>query len=208
MRDLMHPTRSTRPARRAGALAVAIGLVAAFAQVPAGASARAPAAASSSDPAACPLKPSSSLPAGEAWAFTETSPPSSPHPGIVSSYTHGRGTWGGGHGTGTICNEDGVSGGRSHNLVLAVSGSARVSPHITRLGHLGAGVVLHVTVSASDDPSCVAGTRGTATLFASYYEGHHDSVQLQLAGGCAGYDYTYVGSQVHALIADEGRQVN
>jgi hypothetical protein len=162
----------------------------------------------SADPATCPLKPSSQSPTGEAWAFTQTGPPSSPHPGITSSYTHGRGAWTSGHGAGTICNEDSVTGHPSHNLVLAVAGSARVSPHITRLGHLGAGLALNVTVSASDDQTCPAGTRGTVTLFASYYQEHHDSLQLHLAGTCSSYDYTYTGAQLHVLIANEGRQVN
>lgn len=170
--------------------------------------ARASSPPASADPAACPLKPSSQSPTGEAWAFTQTGPPSSSHPGITSSYTHGRGTWSNGHGAGTICNEDSVSGHASHDLVFAVAGSARISPHITRLGHLGAGLVLKVTVSASDDQICPAGTHGTVTLFASYYQEHRDSLQLHLAGGCSAYDYTYTGSQLHVLIADDGRQVN
>jgi hypothetical protein len=188
------PTTLTRPLR----LAALLGALVIFAS----------AQSASADPAACPLKPSSSSPTGEAWAFTQTGPPSSSHPGITSSYTHGRGTWTSGHGAGTICNEDSVSGQPSHNLVLAVAGSARISPHITRLGHLGVGLALSVTVSASDDQSCPAGTRGTVTLFASYYQGHHDSLQLHLAGGCSAYDHTVTGSQLHVLIADDGRQVN
>jgi hypothetical protein len=160
------------------------------------------------DPAACPLQPTSATPSGEAWAFTETSSPATPHPGIVSSYSHGRGTWGAGRGAGMICTEDGVAGQRTHNLVLAVTGAAHISPQITRLGHLGAGLVLNVKVAASDDHSCAAGERGTVTLFASYYQGHHDSFELRLSGGCDSYRYTYTGSQVHVLIADNGRQVN
>jgi hypothetical protein len=46
------------------------------------------------------------------------------------------------------------------------------------------------------------------TLFASYYQEHRDSLQLHLGGGCSTYDYTYTGSQLHVLIADDGRQVN
>jgi hypothetical protein len=167
-----------------------------------------PAAGAATDPAACPLKASSQTPSGEAWAFTQTGPPSSPHPGVTSSYTHGRGTWSSGHGSGTICNEESVSGKPSENLVLAVAGSAHVSPRITRLGHLGAGLVLRVTVSASDDVSCPSGTAGTVTLFASYYQEHRDSLQLHLGGGCSAFDYTYTGPALHVLIADDGRQVN
>lgn len=160
------------------------------------------------DPAACPLQPTSATPSGEAWAFTETSPPATPHPGIVSSYSHGRGSWGAGRGAGTICTEDGVAGLPAHNLVLAVTGAAHISPQITRLGHLGTGLALNVKVAASDDHTCAAGTNGTVALFASYYQGHHDSFELRLSGGCGSYRYTYTGTQVHVLIADNGRQVN
>jgi hypothetical protein len=196
-----HHTSSTRPLRWAGVLGMTIVL---------GLCGGAPASgvAASADPAACPLKASSLAPTGEAWAFTQTGAPSSAHPGITSSYTHGRGTWSNGHGAGTICNEDSVSAAPSHNLVLAVAGAAHISPRITHLGHLGVGLVLHVTVSASDDQTCAAGTRGTVTLFASYYQQHRDSVQLRFSGGCDAYDYTYTGSQLHVLIADDGRQVN
>jgi hypothetical protein len=198
----------TRPLRLAAVLGVLVGLVTFGEALTDDPPARASGAPASSDPAACPLKPSSQSPTGEAWAFTQTGPPSSPHSGITSSYTHGRGTWSNGHGAGTICDEDSVSGQPSHSLVLAVVGSARITPHITRLGHLGAGLVLNVTVSASDDQTCPAGTRGTVMLFASYYQEHHDSLQLRLTGGCSAYDYTYTGAQLHVLIADDGRQVN
>jgi len=192
------PTRSRRHLHWAGVLGVVVGL-SAFAE--------APARAVSADPAACPLKASSVIPSGEAWAFTETGPPSTPHPGITSSYTHGRGTWTNGRGSGTICNEDSVTGHPSHNLVLAVGGSSRISTNITRLGHLGAGLLLNVTVSASDDETCPVGTRATVTLFASYFQGHHDSVQFHFTGGCGAYDYTYVGSQLHVVIANNGQAV-
>jgi hypothetical protein len=200
--------RLTRPLRLAAVLC-ALASVGIFGEtLTSDPPARASGSPAAAYPAACPLKPSSSSPTGAAWAFSETGQPSTPHPGIASSYTHGRGTWTNGHGAGTICNQDSVSAHPAHNLVLAVAGSARISPHITRLGHLGVGLALNVTVSASDDQSCPAGTRGTVTLFASYYQGHHDSLQLRLAGACSSYDYTYTGSQLHVLIADNGRQVN
>jgi hypothetical protein len=65
-----------------------------------------------------------------------------------------------------------------------------------------------VTVISSDDERCVPGTRGTAVLFASYYQGHHDSVQLHFSAGCAAHDATYAGPDVVALIARGGRRVN
>jgi hypothetical protein len=209
MRDSLL-TSPRRTLRRAGVLAITIGLgvlgeVSAVGVPSALASKRAGTA--STDSARCPLKASSVSPSGEAWAFTQTGPPSTPHLGITSSYTHGRGDWTNGHGSGTICTEDSVTAHPAHELVLAVAGSSRISPRITRMGRLGVGLALKVTVSASDDQTCPLGTRGTVTLFASYYQEHHDSLQLRFSGGCSSYDYTYTGSQLHVLIADDGHQV-
>jgi hypothetical protein len=143
------------------------------------------------------------------WAFTETGPPSGAHPGIASSYTHGRGNWSGGHATGTACHEDSLTGGHgSRELVLKIAGSAKLSPGITRMGLPGVGLELKGTVSASNDPECATGTHGTVTLFASYHSIHSDSLQLRFTGGCADHDHTYTGSQLHVLITRGGAQVN
>jgi hypothetical protein len=98
--------------------------------------------------------------------------------------------------------------GPARDVVLTVGGSAKVSPGITQLGRRGAGLSLHVTVAASDYEACAVGTRGTVTIFASYYETHRDRVQLRFAGACAAEDATFLGRQLRALIAREGRQVN
>jgi hypothetical protein len=196
--------RSIKPFALGGLLAATLVTVSLIEAGPSAARARIAGAA----PAACPLKPSSATPSGEAWAFTESAPPATPRSGVTSSYVHGRGTWAGGHGAGTICAQESVGGQTSHDLVLTLVGAARLSPQITRLRHLGAGLVLNVKVAASDNQSCSVGERGTVTLFASYYEQHDDSVALALKGDCSSYRYTYTGSQVHVLIADNGRQVN
>jgi hypothetical protein len=156
----------------------------------------------------CPLKASSALPGGEAWAFTATGVPVSPHAGIKSAYVHGRGTWTHGRGAGTICSADMPASGAARDIVLSVGGAARVSPGITELGRKGVGLALNVKVSASDDPACALGTRGSVTVFASYFQGHHDRVQLHFVAGCTGENATFQGPQLHALIAREGRQVN
>lgn len=160
------------------------------------------------DAAKCPLKSSSTIPPGDAWAFHETGPPSASHPGVISSYTHGRGEWRGGRGSGTICQEDTPTSGPPHKIVLPVAGSASVSPRVTRLGHLGVVLVLNVSVADSDDPTCLSGTRGTVTIFASYYEGHHDSVKVHFNGSCTAYSATFLGPRVYALISANGHQVN
>jgi hypothetical protein len=201
--DVLARTRSLPIALALTSAMLAGGAIAAAA--PAGSAAVGSAAAGS---ARCPIKASSSEGAVE-WAFTESGPPSGPHPGIASSYTHGRGTWAGGHASGTVCHEDSLTGGRpARELVLRIAGSARLSPGIERQGLPGVGLELKATVSASDDPACATGTHGTVTLFASYHEVHRDSVQLRFTGGCSDHDHTYTGSQLHVLIARGGAQVN
>ncbi len=156
----------------------------------------------------CPIKASTSSAAVE-WAFSESGAPSGSHPGIASSYTHGRGLWQGDKASGTICHADRLAAGRgSRNLVLAIAGNSKLSPHVTRMGLLGVELTLKVKVSASDDPACPVGGGGTATLFASYYSVHRDSVRLRFAGGCADHDHSYTGPSLHVLITRKGAQVN
>ena len=92
--------------------------------------------------------------------------------------------------------------------MLAVRGSSHVSAGVTRLGRRGVELLLNVTVAASDSPSCTLGTRGAVTLFASYYQGHHDSLRFRFASGCRTLAATYTGSRLIALIARNGHQVN
>ena len=188
-----------RRARFVGALLVALALLTLRA-VAAG-------AGTSTDLARCPLKPSSTIPSGEAWAFTANGVPTSPRAGVTSTYTHGRGTWANGRGTGTICTEAGGAGHAAGKLVLAVAGGAAISTEITRLGHLGVGLVLHLTVGASEDPACPSGEHGTLTLFASYFQGHFDSAQFRFTGACSSYDYRFAGKRLSVLIARNGGAV-
>jgi len=166
------------------------------------------AAAKPAEHVQCPLKTGTPSGGHVQWAFTESGAPSGRHPGIRTSYTHGRGTWTAGRATGTVCSQDSLSGGGSRDLVLPVAGRAKLSPRIIRLGKLGVSLVVPVRISASDDSACVVGTHGTVTLFASYYAVHNDSVSLHFARGCADHDHRYTGSGVHVLIAHDGAQVN
>jgi hypothetical protein len=166
------------------------------------------AAAKPANRALCPLKTGSPSGGDVQWAFTETGPPSDTHRGISTSYTHGRGSWTRGRATGTACSQDSPTAGPSRNLVLAAAGKAKLSPKVTQFGLLGVRLVVPVRVSASDDRACAAGTRGTATLFASYFAVHRDSLSLHFSGGCADHDHRYSGSKLHVLIARHGAQVN
>jgi hypothetical protein len=178
-----------------------------------GVSLAAPASSSSAGRTAssahCPIGAGSPSGGSVQWAFTESGPPSGPHAGISSSYTHGRGNWSGGHATGTACHEDSLTGGHgSRELVLKITGSARLSPGITRMGLRGVALELKDTVSASSDPECTVGTHGTVTLFASYYSVHSDSLQLHFTGGCSNHDHSFTGPQLHVLLTRGGAQVN
>ncbi len=173
------------------------------------ASAAAPAARRIASSARCPIGAGSPSGGSVQWAFTESVPPSGAHPGVASSYTHGRGNWSGGHATGIACHEDTLTGGHgSRELVLKIAGSARLSPGITRMGLRGVALELKGTVSASNDAECAAGTHGAVTLFASYYSVHRDSLQLRFVGGCADHDHTFTGPQLHVLLTRNGAQVN
>ena len=149
----------------------------------------------------CPVAVASS--AGPVqWSLSEYGAPT------ASSWTLGQGTWTAAGAGGTICTVDKGGGRPTRRLVLKVSGASLLSPKITRLGLLGVGIVLPLRVSVSDDAACARGTTGSATLFASYYSVHRDSIALHFAAGCASHDRTFTGSIVHVSIARDGRQVN
>jgi hypothetical protein len=92
--------------------------------------------------------------------------------------------------------------------VLAVAGASTLSPRITKLGYLGVGLVIGVRVSATDDAACAKGTKGTVTMFASYYSVHRDLIVLRFGAACADHDHSFTGTAVHLEISRSGAQVN
>jgi hypothetical protein len=94
--------------------------------------------------------------------------------------------------------------------VLSAAGKSKVKAKVTQSGKLGVRLVLPLRVSASDDKSCAVGTRGTATLFASYYAApHRDSLSLHFAAACADHDRRYASASLHVYITrHNGAQVN
>jgi hypothetical protein len=141
------------------------------------------------------------------WAFSEIGAPGAGAQGVTWSWTRGNGVWNGGRATGTICSEEKGSFPR-RELVLKVGGSSLLVPKTTRLGLLGVSVAVPVTVSATDDATCPKGTRGTITLFASYYSVHRDAIVVHFAGACTDHNQTFTGTIVKVLIARNGAQVN
>lgn len=155
----------------------------------------------------CPASASSS--AGPVqWLFSELGAPTPSSATVNWSWTRGRGSWSSGAASGAICTEDKGGGLPTRNLVLRVSGSSTLSPKITKLGLPGVGIVLPVTVSATDDAACPRGTPGSVTLFASYYSVHRDSIVMHFASACSSHDHSFTGTIVHVEIARNGHQVN
>jgi hypothetical protein len=142
------------------------------------------------------------------WAFSVIGAPTAGASGVTSSWTRGNGTWDGGIAAGTICSEDKGGGAPRRDLVLKVSGTSTLIPKTTRLGLLGVALVLPVTVTASDDTACPKATRGTVSLFASYFSTHRDTIALHFTGACASHDHTFTGAIVKVLITRNGAQVN
>ncbi len=167
------------------------------------------AAAKPAAQASCPLKPGGSPSGGDVqWAFSQSGAPTDKHPKIKSSYTHGRGNWTSGKTTGKACSQDTLSKGAPRNLVFSAAGKAKLTGRVTQSGLLGVRLVVPLRVSASDDSACAPGTRGTATLFASYFSIHHDTLSLHFGKGCTGHNHRYGGSSMHVLITRHGAQVN
>lgn len=142
------------------------------------------------------------------WEFSQIGSPTPANPSVSSSWTRGSGSWSAARASGTICSNDGGGGMTTRNLVLAVSGASKLSPQTTKLGLLGVGIVLPVSVTATNDAACPRGTAGSVTLFASYYAVHRDSIALHFAPACADHDLVFTGASVHVLIAHDGKQVN
>jgi hypothetical protein len=166
------------------------------------------AAAKPATHATCPLKPGSPSGGDVQWAFTESGAPSDQHKGIKTSYTHGRGNWTSGKTTGKACSQDTLTKGAARNLVLSAAGKAKLTGRVTQSGFPGVRLVVPLRVSASDDSACAVGTRGTATLFASYFSVHHDTAALHFAKPCADHNHRFGGSSLHVLISRHGAQVN
>ena len=141
------------------------------------------------------------------WAFNVIGAPTAGAQGVTSSWTRGNGVWNAGQATGTICSTEKGAFPR-REVVLKASGSSLLVPKTTRLGLQGVSIAVPVTVSATDDASCPKGTRGTITLFASYFSVHRDSIVMHFSGACTDYNHTFTGSIVKVLITRNGAQVN
>lgn len=187
-----------RARRQLGVAAVvaAIAVAAAIAQ----------ASASAAGSVICPASVASAGPVQ--WVFTQLGAPTPPSSSLSWSWTHGNGIWSAGRASGTICSEDKGGGAPTRRVVFTVAGASTLSPRITKLGYLGVGLVIGVRVRATDDAACAKGTKGTVTMFASYYSVHRDLIVLRFAAACADHDHSFTGTAVRLEISRSGAQVN
>lgn len=164
-------------------------------------------ASAKSGHAACPLNPGGPSGGDVQWAFSDSGRPVGG--AVKASYVHGRGSWTSARATGTACTTDSLSdGGGVRDLVLAISGTSRLTGRVTQGGRLGVRLLLWVKVRASDDKVCAEGANGTISLFASYYSVHRDTMQIHFNARCTGHNRSYSGSALHVYIARHGAQVN
>jgi hypothetical protein len=162
---------------------------------------------------ACPVNIATATVSSAQWLWSNFGAPSSSATKVSYSQSGGSGSWSatnGGEGTarGTICSQDQGGGQPKRSIVLKVSGASKLSPGTTRLGLLGVGLKLSVTVSKSGDPAvCPVGSTGSVTLFASYYSTHADKVTMSFAGTCAAWNESFSGSSTHVKLADDGAMI-
>jgi hypothetical protein len=142
------------------------------------------------------------------WVWGYLGKPKSSDPSVNWTWMRGNGTWDNGSADGTICSEARGGGLANRNIVLTVSGNAKLTPNVTKFGLPGVKLVLPLTVSSSSDSNCPVGTSGSVHLFASYHGVHEDSASMQFAAACSTHDASFSGSLLHVLIGRDGHQVN
>ena len=95
--------------------------------------------------------------------------------------------------SGAICQQD-----RAGVIIMSVEHHLVYHSHYaTMWGYPGNIMKILVRVRTSDDPKCVVGTIGHATLFASYNGVRSDSVQFFFPAACRDQDHFYHGPEVN-----------
>lgn len=194
----MHRSRLLRRASAAALLTAAVTTVAV-----------APGGSAATARVTCPLDAKAAASGQVQWAFSQYGPPVGRHPGLRTSYTHGRGTWLGSRAHGWVCHQD-MGGGapRRHVVLRVTSNPSALHGMVTRLGKLGVELTVPLIVTATDDSACAVGTHAHMTVFASYYDVHVTRGVLRFAAGCRRHDHTFRNPALKVLIARNGAQVN
>lgn len=131
----------------------------------------------------------------QGWGFHAGHPVS----GAAGAYARGHGTinLSAKTASGVICQVYRPHGRADRQVVLTVGRHViHTSHHAVRFGVPGNIMSIHVSVHSSTDSRCRAGTRGRATIFASYNNVHRDSVRFTFAGSCHDQERRWTGSSV------------
>jgi hypothetical protein len=100
--------------------------------------------------------------------------------------------------SGILCQMDAVPGESDPEIVMTVEHHLVYHSHDAVMwGYPGNEIKIIVTVQSSTDPKCAVGTKGHATLFASYNGVRSDSVEFTFPAACKTEDHLYHGSQVN-----------
>jgi hypothetical protein len=180
-----HPAMS--PASRHAAAANA-------ARHPAAASARAAVSTAAQPVNYCQVIPIVNVPR-EGWGFHAGHPVS----GAAGAYTRGHGTINlhAETATGVICQVVRPRGRADREIVMRIGRHVvHTSHHAVRFGVPGNIMTVHVRVHTSTDPGCKVGTKGRATVFASYNNVHRDGVRFTFAGSCRDQQRHWSGPSV------------
>jgi hypothetical protein len=131
----------------------------------------------------------------EAWGFHGGLPIT----GATGSYTRGHGDINLSARTtsGVICQVDRVRNAADREIILSVGRHLLYSSHTAVMfGVPGNIMKIDVRVKSTTDPTCPTGTRGQATIFASYNNVHKDSVRFSFSAACRSHRRQYTGPEV------------
>ena len=131
----------------------------------------------------------------EGWGFHAGHPVT----GATGAYARGHGTINlhARTATGVICQVYRPLGKADREIVLRVGRHViHTSHHAVRFGVPGNIMVVHVRVHTSTDPGCAVGTKGRATIFASYNNVHRDGVRFTFTGSCRAQQRHWSGPSV------------
>ncbi|HEY3727699.1 MAG TPA: hypothetical protein VGL51_11025 [Solirubrobacteraceae bacterium] len=100
--------------------------------------------------------------------------------------------------SGILCQVDRVRGQQDRLIIMTVEHHLVYhSHHAVMWGVPGNIMKIIVRVQSSTDRRCKVGTRGRATLFASYNGVRSDSVRFSFPAACKNHDHLYHGPQVN-----------
>jgi hypothetical protein len=130
------------------------------------------------------------------WGFHTGEPIS----GASGSYARGHGDINLSANTvsGILCQVDRVRHHPDRLIIMTVGHHLMYHSHYAVMWGVPGNIMkIIVRVKSSSDPRCKAGTRGRATLFASYNGVRSDSVQFIFPKSCRDHDHLYHGPQVN-----------